>query len=45
MQEGNTIKVLVNGSLGMRDTSFGRRNPIPSCGSMVFVSEICNGSM
>ena len=45
MQEGNTIKVLVSGSLGMRDTSFGRRNPIPSCGSMAFVSDNFNENL
>ena len=38
MQEKNTKKILVSGSLRMKDTRSGSNNPIPSYGSMAFVS-------
>jgi hypothetical protein len=38
MQEKNTKKILVSGSLRMKDTSSGSNNQIPSYGSMAFVS-------
>jgi hypothetical protein len=40
LQEKNTIKILVSGSLMMKDIGFGSNNPIPLCGSMEFVSVV-----